>query len=320
MRLNPTENGLRDAGLTLAECYELCRDIQKGHSKTYYFSTRLFPPEVRPHVYALYAFMRYADEIVDNPGNTPLSEQLTNLEAFERETLAAVNGEQVANPVLRAYAETVRVCGITPESIAAFLESMKMDTHVFRYRTYEDLEAYTYGSAAVVGLMMCRVAGVTDARANLHAEALGVAMQLSNFLRDVKEDWARGRVYLPLEDLERFGYAEEELGEGVVDDRFVALMRFEIERARRLYAVADAGMDYIPRGRRYPVAVARELYAAILDRIEAQDYDVFSRRAETSLPRKLAAAAGCAARDPRDILVRLKGHRPRKPQPPFIYR
>ena len=305
MRLNPTENALRDTGLTTDECYELCRRVQKAHSKTYYFSTRLFAPEVRPHVYALYAFMRYADEIVDNPGGTPLSNQLAALEEFELETFAAVEGEKVANPVLRAYAQTVRECGITPESIAAFMESMKMDTHVFRYKTYEDLEVYTYGSAAVVGLMMCRVSGVTDDRANQHAEALGVAMQLSNFLRDVKEDWARGRVYLPLEDLERFGYAEEELGEGVVDERFVALMRFEIERTRNLYAVADAGMGYIPRGRKYPVAVARELYAAILGRIEAQDYDVFSQRAETSLPRKLAVAAGCAAREPREILARL---------------
>ena len=309
MRLNPTENALKDGRLSLAECYELCREVQKAHSKTYYFSTRLFAPEVRPHVYALYAFMRYADEIVDNPGGTPLPDQLANLEEFERETFAAVDGEKVANPVLRAYAETARTRGITPESIAAFMESMKMDTHVFRYRTYEDLEVYTYGSAAVVGLMMCRVAGVTDGRADPHAEALGVAMQLSNFLRDVKEDWARGRVYLPLEDLERFGYEEEELGEGVVDERFVALMRFEIERARRLYTFADEGMDYIPRGRRYPVAVARELYAAILGRIEAQDYDVFSRRAETSAARKLAVAAGCAARDPQEVLARLDRRR-----------
>ena len=309
MRLNPTENGLRDAGLTLVECYELCRKVQKAHSRTYYFSTQLFPPEVRPHVHALYAFMRYADEIVDNPGETSLLEQLAGLEEFERETLAAVDGEKVANPVLRAYAETVRARGITTESIAAFMESMKMDTHVFRYRTYEDLEIYTYGSAAVVGLMMCRVAGVTDERANRHAEALGVAMQLSNFLRDVKEDWARGRVYLPLEDLERFGYAEEEIGKGVVDERFVALMRFEIERARQLYEISDEGIGYIPRGRRYPVVVARELYAAILDRIEAQDYDVFSRRAETSLPRKLAVTARCAIRNPEDISTRLTGGR-----------
>ena len=185
MRLDPAGGAKLDAGLSLAESYELCRRVQKAHSRTYYFSTQFFPPHVRPRVHALYAFMRYADEIVDNPGATNLEEQLDGLEAFERETMAAVAGEPVANPVLRAYADTVRACDIRPEHITAFMESMKMDTRVFRYETFQDLEVYTFGSAAVVGLMMCRVVGATDRTADPHAEALGVAMQLSNFLREV---------------------------------------------------------------------------------------------------------------------------------------
>jgi phytoene synthase len=304
VRLDPAGRGRLDGGLSLTESYELCRQVQRSHSKTYYFSTRLLPPEVRPHVHSLYAFMRYADEIVDAPGAIPLEEQLAALEAFEDETLAAVAGEEASNPVLRAYANTVRVRGIERQNITDFMKSMKMDTYVFHYPTYEDLTVYTYGSAAVVGFMMCRVVGVADERAAAHAEALGVAMQLSNFLRDVKEDWGRGRVYLPLEDLARFDYTEEDLGASVVDERFVELMRFEIGRARRFYAFADEGMGYIPRGRRYPVIVARELYAAILDRIEAQGYDVFSRRAATSRFGKLGVATKCAARNPQEILVR----------------
>jgi phytoene synthase len=307
VRLDPARKGpLGGEGLDLAGCYDLCRQVEKAHSRTYYFSTSLFPKEVRPHVHALYAFMRYADEIVDSPGATSLEEQLAGLDAFEEETLAAVAGEAVGNPVLRAFANTVLLRGIGPGLIEAFMRSMKMDTCVFRYPTYGDLEEYTYGSAAVVGLMMCRVIGVTDERATPHAEALGTAMQLTNFLRDVKEDWARGRVYLPLEDLNHFGYAEEELGRGVVDERFVGLMRFEISRARKLYRVADEGMRYIPRGRRYPVVVARCLYEAILGRIEAQSYDVFSQRAQTSLPYKLAVAAACALGDPKEISARLR--------------
>jgi phytoene synthase len=306
VRLDPAGGKKLDGGLSVAESYELCRLVQRSHSRTYYFSTRLFPAEVRPHVHALYAFMRYADEIVDNPGLSTLEEQLAALEAFEEETLAAMAREEVSNPVLRAFANTGRERGIAPENIAAFMKSMKMDTCVFRYPTYEDLAVYTYGSAAVVGLMMCRVLGVEDERAEEHAEALGVAMQLSNFLRDIAEDWLRGRVYLPLEDLARFGYAEGDLAAGVVDERFVELMRFEIERARALYAIADEGMGYVPRGRRYPVVVARELYAAILDRIEAQGYDVYTRRAETSRAGKLGVAAVVAARNPREIL-RLRG-------------
>ena len=259
MKLDPAGGKKLDGGLSLAESYELCRKVQKAHSKTSFFSTRLFPAEVRPRVHALYAFMRYADEIVDTPHDLPLDAQLSVLEEFEAETMAAISGERVPNPVLRAYADTVRACGIDPGTITAFMESMKMDTRVFRYQTYADLEVYTYGSAAVVGLMMCRVVGVAEGKADPHAEALGVAMQLSNFLRDVGEDWRRGRVYLPLEDLAHFGYKERDLASGVVDERFVALMRFEIERARRLYEVADQGIDYIPRGRRFPVVVARKL-------------------------------------------------------------
>ena len=304
MRLDPAAGQRLDGGLSLAESYELCRRVQRAHSRTYYFSTRFFPPEVRPHVHALYAFMRYADEIVDNPGSTALDQQLAALETFERETLAAVSGERASNPVLRAFANTVRERGIAPGTITAFMASMKMDTNVFRYPTYADLEDYTYGSAAVVGLMMCRVVGVHDERADEHAYALGVAMQLSNFLRDIREDWNRGRVYLPLEDLKRFRYTEDDIAAGVVDERFVSLMRFEIGRARRLYAFSDEGMRYIPRGRRYPVVVARELYAAILERIEAQGYNVYTRRAQTSRPGKILVAARCAARDPGEVLAR----------------
>ena len=311
MRLDPASGKKLDGGLSLAESYELCRQVQRAHSRTYYFSTRLFPAEVRPRVYALYAFMRYADEIVDSPHDLSLDGQHSTLEVFEAETMAAVAGERVSNPVLRAYADTVRSCDIEPATIAAFMDSMKMDTRVFRYPTYKDLEVYTYGSAAVVGLMMCRVVGAMGREADPHAEALGVAMQLSNFLRDIGEDWRRGRVYLPLEDLKHFGYAEEDLASGVVDERFVELMRFQIERARRLYEVSDEGMRFIPRGRRYPVVVARELYAAILDRIEAQNYDVFSRRAEVSRPAKVVIAARCAARDPGEMVARLRAGRAR---------
>jgi phytoene synthase len=306
--LDPAGAGpLADGALSLDECYELCRRAQRAHSRTYYFSTQLFPAEVRPKVHAMYAFMRYADEIVDNPGATSLKDQLSGLDAFEEETLAAVAGKEAPNPVLRAFADTVRTSGISDELIVAFMKSMKMDTSVFRYPTYGDLEEYVYGSAAVVGLMMCCVIGANDPRAIPHAEALGVAMQLSNFLRDIREDWERGRVYLPLEDLDRFGYAEEDLAAGVLDERFVELMRFQIERARGLYELADEGMGFIPRGRRYPVVVARHLYAAILDRIEDANYDVFSSRVETSSAFKLRVAAACAVRDPGEWPARLAG-------------
>ena len=248
MRLDPAGGTKLDGRALARRDYELCRRVQKAHSRTYYFSTRLFPAEVSPHVQALYAFMRYADEIVDNPHDLPLEAQLAVLEDFEHETMAAVSGEAVPNPMLRAYADTVHVAASRRRTITAFMKSMKMDTRVFRYPTYYDLE--------VVHLRERRRGGPDDVqgrrdgrrRADAHAEALGVAMQLSNFLRDVGEDWRRGRVYLPMEDLARFGYTEQDLASGVVDERFVGLMKFQIGRARGLYEVADEGMKYIPRG------------------------------------------------------------------------
>jgi 15-cis-phytoene synthase len=283
----------------LEECYEFCRAVQRAHSRTYYFSTRLFPPEIRRHVHALYAFTRYADEIVDDPKEgTSVEARLEALEAFEAETMAALAGEEVENPILRAFTNTARERGIGWIHLKPFMRSMKMDTHVSRYPTYEDLEEYMYGSAAVVGLMMCRIIGVEAEEALPHAGALGEAMQLSNFLRDVREDWERGRIYLPLEDLKRFGYSEEDLGTGRMNEAFIELMRFEIDRARMLYLIADEGMRYIPRGRRYPILVARHLYAAILERIEELGYDVFSSRAETTFAEKLRVAAACAVREP----------------------
>lgn len=291
--------------MRLEECYEICRAVQKAHSRTYYFSTRLFPPEIRRHVYALYAFTRYVDEIVDNPKKgVSVEARLEALETYEAVGMAALVGEEVGDPILRAFTNTALECGIGQGHFKSFMRSMKMDTYVRRYPTYENLEEYMYGSAAVVGVMMCRLLGVEAEEALPHAEALGEAMQLTNFLRDVREDWERGRVYLPLEDLRYFGYSEEDLGTGRVNEAFVELMRFEINRARMLYSIADQGMHHIPRGRRYPVVVARHLYAAILGRIEELGYDVFSHRAETTLAGKLRVAAACVVRDPSEILAR----------------
>jgi len=284
--------------------------VQRAHSRTYYFSTRLFPPEPRRHVHALYAFTRYADEIVDDrKEDASAGARLEALEAFEVGTMAALDSEEVEDPILRAFASTARERGIGQGPVKSFIRSMKMDTYVRRYPTYEDLEEYMYGSAAVVGLMMCRILGVEAEEALSHAEALGGAMQLTNFLRDVSEDGERGRIYLPLEDLERFGYSEEDLRTGRVNEAFVELMRFEIDRARLLYLIADQGMRHIPRGRRYPVIVARHLYAAILKRIEELDYDVFSGRAGTTFTEKLRVAAACAAREPGEILARGRARR-----------
>jgi phytoene synthase len=274
----------------LDAAYALCRRINAHHGKTYYFSTLFFPPAVRRSVHALYGFVRYPDEIVDNP--RPGQDPAQGLAEYREATLDALKTGQSDMPVLHAFADMARRHRMPPEYPLAFLDAMAMDLTRARYETFEDLTEYTYGSASVVGLMMCCVVGVSDEAALRHAHDLGLAMQLTNFWRDIGEDWAtRGRIYLPQEDLARFGYTEAMLAQGRVNDEFVALMRFQIARARAFYECADAGIPAIPAECRLPVRLARVLYARILDKIEANGYDVFRRRARTSGLEKAAALA-----------------------------
>lgn len=269
----------------LDAAYALCKRLNAHHGKTYYFSTLFFPPPIRRSVHGLYGFVRYPDEIVDNP--PPGSDPAAALADYRDATLHALKSGESDLPVLHAFADVARRHRIPPEYPLAFLDAMAMDLTRTRYQTFDDLTTYTYGSASVVGLMMCCLLGASDEAALAPAHDLGLAMQLTNFWRDIGEDWAaRGRIYLPGEDMARFGYTEEMLAQGLVNDAFRSLMAFEIARARRFYASADAGMRFIPAECRLPVRLARILYAKILDKIEANGYDVFHQRARTTAMEK----------------------------------
>lgn len=268
--------------------YAHSQRLNARHGKTYYFSTLFFPPEVRRSVHALYGFVRYPDEIVDNP--PPGSDPAASLQNYRAATLDALETGGSDLPVLHAFADMARRHSLPPEYPLAFLDAMAMDLTRTRYETFEELKTYTYGSASVVGLMMCYVLGASDPAALRPAHDLGLAMQLTNFLRDIGEDWTtRGRIYLPQEDMARFGYTESMLAAGCVNPEFIALMQFEIARARAYYESADTGMAFIPPSCRLPVELARTLYARILDKIEANHYDVFRRRARTTGLEKAAA-------------------------------
>ncbi len=265
----------------LDAAYAASKALNASHGKTYYFSTLFFPPEVRRSVHALYGFVRYPDEIVDNP--PPGSNPAVALQQYRTDTLEAMRAGCSDLPVLNAFADMARRHRLPPEYPMAFLDAMAMDLTRTRYETFEELKTYTYGSASVVGLMMCHVVGISDPCALAPAHDLGLAMQLTNFWRDIGEDWStRGRIYLPLEDMERFGYTEAMLSEGVVNGQFVELLRFEIARAREFYAASDLGIPYITPECQLPVKLARVLYSRILDKIEANNYDVFTRRARTT--------------------------------------
>jgi len=275
------------AQLELEAAYAACKRLNAQHGKTYYFSTLFFPPSIRRSVHALYGFVRWPDEIVDNP--TPRSDPRAMLAEYRAQTLTALTEGTSDLPVLLAFADMARRHNLPPEYPLAFLDAMAMDLTRARYATFDDLCTYTYGSASVVGLMMCHIVGISDPVALRHAHDLGLAMQLTNFWRDIGEDFRmRGRIYLPAEDMARFGYTESMLAAGCVNDQFRALMRFEITRARALYASSDLGIRYITPNCQLPVKLARILYARILDKIEENNYDVFGRRARTTALEKAA--------------------------------
>jgi phytoene synthase len=272
---------------TLEESYARCRALNRRHGTTYFWATQLLPAVKRHHVHALYGFCRYADEIVDDLGPAPLSERADALAALERRFFADLSAGHSAHPVLRAVVHTVRAFDLDEDLFRRFLRSMTMDLSVAGYETWDDLCGYMDGSAAVVGEMMLPILEPLLPAARTFARDLGLAIQLTNFLRDVGEDLERGRVYLPREDLARFGADPRRRR---VDRSWVALMRFEIERARRLYASADRGIALLPPRSARSIGAARRLYGEILDRIEANGYDVFTRRARVPLARKLAVA------------------------------
>ncbi len=272
--------------------YRRCLRLHRLHGTTYFFSTLLFPKEMRRRTHAVYAFVRTPDEWVDNPSSMDPEETRAKLQDYRRELLRGHDGVCPSSPVLRAFCDVMRESHIPLEEPLLFLDAMEQDLVISRYDTYESLRGYMRGSACAVGAMMCSIMDTPLDRDLLAcAHSLGEAMQLTNFLRDVGEDSRRGRIYLPLEDLASFGVSESDILEGRVSDRFIRLMRFEMERARALYRLSDDGTARLPGRSRMAVKLARVLYSRILERIEELGYDVFRKRARTSGAEKVAVAA-----------------------------
>jgi phytoene synthase len=268
--------------------YEACTGIIRQHSKSFYFSARLLPAAKRHGIMALYAFCRSSDDLVDNAGpDTARQHATAALDAW-----AALNSQttiQADNPVLVAWADTRRRFGIPGGLPEELLNGVRMDLTISRYDTWDDLWLYCYRVASTVGLMSMYITGADTMDAIPYAVQLGVALQLTNILRDVGEDAAAGRIYLPAEDMARFGYTEEMLLGGEINRGFVNLMRYEIARARALYAAAWPGIAMLPADSRVAVAAAATVYQGILAKIEASAYNVFTHRAHLSMAEKARA-------------------------------
>ena len=279
--------------ITLDESYARCRELNRRHGTTYYASTFLLPAVKRPHVHALYGFCRHADEIVDSMEALDVDVRAKALADLGDRFLADLAAGRSDDPVLRAVVHTARAFDLPAAAFERFLASMAMDLSVTSYETFDDLLVYMDGSAAVIGELMLPILEPASDDAFEPARALGVAFQLTNFIRDVDEDLDRGRVYLPQEDLRRFG---ADPWRRVADEPWRQLLRFEVDRARQWYAVADGGIDLLPPTSARCIAAARRLYAGILERVEAADYDVFSRRCRVPTWRKVAVAVGAVRR------------------------
>lgn len=274
------------SGEQLRVALEQCRQITSLHSRSFYLASRLLPVEKRRAVWALYTFCRISDDLVDQPGD--------NVEAdLKRWRQRMLSSHPEADDWLAlAWANTRHQFAIPPRYAEQLINGVTADLYHTRYETFADLTVYAYGVASTVGLMSMHIIGYSGQQAIAYAIKLGVALQITNILRDVAEDFAAGRVYLPQEELAAFQLTDADLATGVVDERWRAFMRFQIARNRRLYEEAWPGIAMLHPDGRLAIAAAAKFYEGILDDIEKRDYDVFSGRAHVSAWGKLRKLPG----------------------------
>jgi phytoene synthase len=282
--------GIRDPALRAS--YLRCRELHRRFGRSYFLATRLLPRVKRPSVHALYGFARHADEIVDRLDSTLAVAQKRALltewgDTFLRDAKAGASDD----PVCAAVVDTVHRWDIPLEHFVDFLTSMHMDLSVAVYPTYDDLRVYMRGSAAAIGLMMLPILEPATPDAEAPAAALGVAFQLTNFIRDVGEDLRRGRVYLPLEDLHAFGLTVEDLYAGEPAEQVRRLVAFEVRRTRAIYRDAEGGIALLHPTSRPCIRSAFALYGAILDEVERAGYAVLDRRVRVGRARRAAFVA-----------------------------
>ena len=275
----------------LRKSYAECKKLNAQHGKTYYLATLLLPPEKRPFVHALYGFARYADEIVDDLASTLTEDEKSlALHNWGQGVLSDIKEGKSHDHIGAALVDTVNRFAIPINYFEAFLKSMTMDLTVTEYHAYEDLMEYVYGSAAVIGLQMVPILGALSSDAYIAAEKLGIAFQLANFIRDVGEDLDRGRVYLPITELQAHGVTREMLEERVLTPQIKSALKFQIARVRDLQEQATPGIKLLSPESRACIEAASELYCGIVDEVEKIDYQIFRKRAKTSTWRRIKVA------------------------------
>jgi 15-cis-phytoene synthase len=274
---------LPSSNILLDKAYEHCKHITQYHSRTFHMASRLLPAEKQRAVHALYAMCRITDDIVDRAEEMDSNPLATLDDWYARLSRQKAT---IHHPVILAWADAKARFRIPQSYVRQLVDGVAMDMQQMHYQTFDDLAKYSYGVASTVGLMAMHIIGYDNEDAIPYAVKLGVALQITNILRDVGDDWRSGRVYLPQDELDAFG-ASDALRKGQVTDNWREFMRFQIDRNRQLYTESLPGIQHLNTDGRFAIAAAAELYQAILSDIEANDYDVFTRRARVSTSSKL---------------------------------
>jgi phytoene synthase len=273
---------------------ELVATLTRRSGSNFYYSFLFLPRRKREAMFALYAFCRTVDDAVDQSSATP-SEKVRALAEWRME-LRRIYAGRPSHPIAVRLAEVVRAYPIPREHLEAIIDGVEMDVEKRRYGSFEELYEYCFRVAAAVGLCCIEIFGYTDPRARDYAVNLGVALQLTNIMRDLRTDAERGRIYLPLDELRRFGYAEEDLLRGRYTQAYFELMRFQADRTHAYYRAARAALPRADRRRLVAAQIMGVIYHGLLRTIEARRFRVFERRLRLSAPRKLALALGVYVR------------------------
>ncbi len=277
----------------LQRSYQYCAEVARREARNFYYAFLVLPREKRRAFCAIYAFLRRSDDISDDTGATAVPRRQM-LESWRQKMAAALNGDYGDSPLLPAFHDTVRRYQIPTFCFSELFRGAEMDLEGTRFSTFDELYRYCYRVAGVVGLMCVHIFGFPQERreeALRRAESCGIAFQLTNILRDLREDAGRGRVYLPDEDLQRFGYSRERLLAGETADAYYGLVRFEAERARHYYREALPLLDIVSRDSRPALWSMVALYGGILRRMEAQGFPMLTRRVELGSWRKAGILA-----------------------------
>jgi phytoene synthase len=267
--------------LTIDQSYQYCLKVARTRAKNFYYAFVLLSRQQRKAMCAIYAFMRYCDDLSDEPGASRAA-----VEKWRAELEDALEGRFSDHPVWPAFHHTVRRFGIPHDYFRQMIDGISSDLEPRRVETFDELYRYCYQVASVVGLTIIHIFGFDTRSALPLAEKCGVAFQLTNILRDIREDADRGRIYIPAEDLRRFGVGEEDLRAGRRDEPFLKLMRFEAARARAYYKESALLLDLIHPRSKSSLSALISIYSGLLDRIEGKNYDVFTRRVRLTLVEK----------------------------------